>query len=49
MPPAPTILVVACVERGADNDPESFELAFHQGPAFIYEYNQDATNLIDQD
>ena len=30
-----TIIVVACPDRGAYEDPEALELAFHQGPTFI--------------
>ena len=32
------IIVVACPDRGAGNDPEPLMLAFHQGPTFINAY-----------
>ena len=44
-----TIIVVACSEGGAGNDPESLKLAFHQKLTFINAYFQAATNLVDRD
>ena len=32
------IIVVACPDQGAANDPEFFRLAFHQDPTFINAY-----------
>ena len=32
------IIVVACPDQGAVNDPEPLRLAFHQGPTFINAY-----------
>ena len=31
----PTVIVVACPDQGAGNDPEVLGLAFHQGSSFI--------------
>ena len=45
-----SILVVACPDRGADNDLEALRLPFHhQCPTFINAYCQAATNLIYRD
>ena len=44
-----TIIIVACPERDAGNDPEALALTFHQGPTFINEYCLAATNVVDWD
>ena len=36
------LVVVACPDRGAGNDPEALGLAFHQGLSFINAYCQAA-------
>ena len=43
------MLVVACHDRGAGNDPKALGLAFHQGPTLINVYCPAATNLVDKD
>ena len=43
-----SIIVVACLDLGADNNPEALGLAFHQVPTFINEYCQATTNLVDR-
>ena len=44
-----SVIVVACPDRGAGNDPETLGLPFHQqGPTFINTYCQAATNLVDR-